>query len=660
MRKNWFIAAAAAVLAACGGDDDKKTQQPPVEQPEIALEANGVVGAVSDASAARVSGGAVYFVPAADVAALPMTTIAGKTGPEVAGATDDEPLEDLVAANAASYAKAEVDSKGVYRLATLPQGSYFVTFVPAEGAALLPGGSECRKAKASAELVGKRLDVSVSAATPADATFVGTGKCAGCHADQLTSEKFTMHRLGIWSPYHQGPMQDFGDRAAELMAAFTQKFEARGGAGTTIYFHSYDGTRAMDKYKTSETDPGANVSFTARVFKDGDKYKVELKNVKTPGDGDAVYTVDVVYGGGVKKQRYMTKMTAPGGGFFYAILPFQYQPDGVETYGRTSTVWRDYNSGTKWYDETNGKFRVYAVKDSFEKNCVSCHATGAVVTGSDTTNWTAQVIRDAQYGDFDYGDMGTPAEMNLGCENCHGPGSAHVAAGGGAGKFIVTPDLLTPEREAMLCGQCHSRPKGTLNTDSPVNAAGKMITAGTSRQVFLAEYATSQADGAAGDYYADEDRHSKSHHQQYSDFVRSGMYKNASELMTCASCHDPHGRPNARQLRADPTSNAALCGSCHQAQATDLAGHLTAKAIPMAAGKASFARCTDCHMPKAAKTGAGEPGIAITVDGVTTQYWMNDVTSHLFAVPDRSNATTQSMPVPYTNACGSCHVTKAP
>lgn len=653
MRKNWFIAAAAAVLAACGGDDDKKPQQPPVEPPEIALESNGVVGAVSDASAARLSGGTVYFVPAADVAALPITTIAGKTGPEVAGATDDEPLEDLIAANAATYAKAEVDSKGVYRLATLPQGSYFVTFVPAEGAALLPGGSECRKAKTSAELVGKRLDVSVSAATPADATFVGTGKCAGCHADQLTSEKFTMHRLGIWSPYHQGPMQDFGDRAAELKKAFTEKFEVDGG--TTIYFYAYDSTRGFDKYKTSESDPGTgDVDFTARVFKDTDgKYKVELKNVLNPGVGDAIHTIDAVYGGGVKKQRYMTKMTAPDGGFFYALLPLQYQPDGSEaaTHGRTSKIWRDYHGASKWYDHASGAFKAYLVKDSFEKNCVSCHAAGVAVTGSDTTNWHAEVIRDAQYGDFDYGDVGTPAEMNLGCENCHGPGSAHVAAGGGAGKFIVTPDLLTPEREAMLCGQCHSRPKGALNTDSPVSAAGKMLVAGSSRQQFLANHAASQADGAASDYYADEDSHSKSHHQQYSDYIRSGMYKNASELMTCATCHDPHGRPNARQLRADPTSNAALCGSCHQAQATDLAAHLTAKQIPMAAAKASLALCTDCHMPKTAKTGAGQPGI--------TGYWMNDVTSHLFVVPDRSYAQKTApgvdMPVPYTNACGGCH-----
>ena len=80
-----------------------------------------------------------------------------------------------------------------------------------------------------------------------------------------------MHRLGIWSPYQKGPMQDFSVRQAELYQAFTQKFEANGGAGTTIYFHSYDKDRGMDKYITSETDPGTGVSFTARVFKDGEQ-----------------------------------------------------------------------------------------------------------------------------------------------------------------------------------------------------------------------------------------------------------------------------------------------------------------------------------------------------------------------------------------------------
>lgn len=89
----------------------------------------------------------------------------------------------------------------------------------------------------------------------------------------------------------------------------------------------------------------------------------------------------------------------------------------------------------------------------------------------------------------------------------------------------------------------------------------------------------------------------------------------------------------------------------HTVQATDLAGHLTAKGIPSAGTKANVALCGDCHLTKAAKTGAGKPGLLI--NGV--QYWENDITSHLFKVPDRALATSQKMPVPYTNECGFCH-----
>ena len=44
------------------------------------------------------------------------------------------------------------------------------------------------------------------------------------------------------------------------------------------------------------------------------------------------------------------------------------------------------------------------------------------------------------------------AEMvgQTGCESCHGPGSKHVAAGGGRGKFIVNPG-----KEPSACFQCH-------------------------------------------------------------------------------------------------------------------------------------------------------------------------------------------------------------
>ncbi|HSN92377.1 MAG TPA: cytochrome c3 family protein, partial [Anaeromyxobacteraceae bacterium] len=410
---------------------------------------------------------------------------------------------------------------------------------------------------------------------------------------------------------------------------------------------------------TLESDPGTGtVSFTVRVETTVDGiHQMVLTNVKNPANGPFTYPVDSIYGGGVKKQRFMTELSNPSGRFL-AMLPLQFQHDGADPapYGRTSKVWRDYN-GYKWYDEAAQTFKTPAAKDSFEKNCISCHAVGVRITGSDATVWTAETVKDFLYGDFDYDGDGIREEMNVGCESCHGPGSRHWEEAG-QGRHIVSLSLLTPEREAMVCGQCHSRPKGALNTDSPVDADGWMMRAGTSRNDFLTFHATSQLDGAASDYYADPDKHSKSHHQQYSDFIRSGLYKNATQLMTCSSCHDPHRMTAARrQLRADPDSNAALCGSCHEGEATNLSGHIEAVKPGLGFHSDQGIKCTDCHMPRTAKTGSGVPGAVIA----SVQYWQNDVTSHLFVVPGKVNSSKAAggldMPTGYTKACGACHTT---
>jgi hypothetical protein len=669
-----FLATMAVGLAGCEGDDGKDgadgspgapgtpgTGTPGPTGPSgppglpagvLPTQPAGVVGYVKSAAGTAAESGTVYFVPVVDVAALPLTTVA-------VDSTNDEPLEDLIAANAATYQKATVSADGTYSLPTLTTGSYFPTFIPAVAdTSLLPGGSSSRKALASTSLVGKQLDIEVSSSTPADATFVGSGVCVSCHGIAHISE--TMHRLGIWSNYETGKLQNLGPRFDELYQAIEQKFEANSGAGTPVYFYDYDGTRGFDKFKTSETDPGANVAFTVTVRKTGNDLEFALKNVLNPADPDRVYKVDYVYGGGVKKQRYVTQLTNAAG-FYGAMLPIQFQHDGKDTYAdRTAKIWRDYNA-FKWYDWNTKTFKVPGPDDSFEKNCVSCHAAGARITKVEAAGnpavytWKATVVEDKFFGsgDFDYDGNGVRDEMNVGCESCHGPGSKHWEVAG-QGKYIVSPSLLTPEREAVICGQCHSRPKGFLNTDSPINANGVMMIAGTSRNEYLKNYAVSQLDGAASDFYGDPDKHSKSHHQQYSDFIRSSMYKNGTELMTCSTCHDPHQRTAfTRQLRNDPTSNVDSCGasSCHTVQATDLAGHLTAKGIPSASTKANIALCGDCHLTKAAKTGAGKPGLLI--NGV--QYWENDITSHLFKVPDRALATSQKMPVPYTNECGICH-----
>ena len=654
-----FISAVAFALSGCEGSDGAAgatgpagptggtggSGPPGLPAGQLALEPAGVVGYVTDVADAGINGGTVFFVPAGEVAALPPTTI------EV-DSTNDEPLEDLIAANAALYQQAMIETDGSYAVPVLADGSYFVTYVPdANDPGHLPGGNAARDAIDAAALVGTQFDLRVSSAAPADATYVGSGVCVSCHGRDHISE--TMHRIGIWKPGETGLLQNLEPRFDDLYMAVENKFGVPGG--TTIYYYDFDATRGFDKYRTSETDPGAGVDFTTTVFEDAAGLQMTLTNVANPADPPRTYPVDFIYGGGVNKQRYVTRLTNAFGQY-HVMLPVQFQHEGSEDpiYPRASKVWRDYH-GDFWYDTATSTFMEPPARRSFEKNCATCHAHGAQIEGSDATTWSLNTVEDRFYmsGDFDLDGNGVAEELNVGCEACHGPGSAHWETAG-QGKHIVSPSLLTPERETMICGQCHSRPKGSFGSDNPVNADGWMMRAGTSRNDFLTFYATTQLDANPGNLYDDPDQHSKSHHQQYSDLIRSGMYKNDRQLVTCASCHNPHERTAfERQLINDPTDNVATCGNgCHDAETLDLEAHLTIQNIPLPTNKAPLALCTDCHMTKTAKTGAGNPGLEI----LGVQYWMNDITAHLFTMPDRSlaNAPT-SMPVPYTNECGVCH-----
>ena len=201
-----LIAAVAFALGGCDGKDGAVgpvgptgatgptggSGPPGPPAGELPLEPAGVVGYVNDVAAAPLDGGTVFFVPAADVAALPPTTI------EV-DSTNDEPLEDLIAANAAAYQQAMIESDGSYAVPVLADGSYFVTFVPADDdPGHLPGGNAARVAVDAASLVGTQFDLRVSSAAPEDATYVGSGVCVSCHGRAHISE--TMHRIGIWKP----------------------------------------------------------------------------------------------------------------------------------------------------------------------------------------------------------------------------------------------------------------------------------------------------------------------------------------------------------------------------------------------------------------------------------------------------------------------------
>lgn len=651
---------AALSLAGCGSDNDGGA---PIKPTFL----------VTDTAGAAVEGATVYAVPAADVAALTATaldsTATTTSGNYTAAAlASDEPLEDLInGSGAAAYKSAVTDAggKAVFTENMAATDSVFIYVKPAT-ADHLPGGSICREAKAGSSLNNVKTAVEVSTTPSSSATFVGTSQCLTCHAEYATVKK-TMHKLGFMAPNAPSGLQDRSEFDADdgiyNMSAGLEKYTAGDATsgGTTVYFYDYDSTRKFDKFKTLESAPTGTVYATVRVYKDttDNKYKAQFTNVINPLDPNSgmIHEAVLTYGGGVYKQRNITKV---GNSLF--MIPLQFNQQGSDSSAdRTRKVWRDYHMD--WWVSSivanvSMTFKAKpAASASVDVQCAPCHFNGYKLT-SDATNtgyYTAEGVADAN-GEM-HPVMGVKQELNIGCETCHGPGSEHVAAGGN-GKFIVTPANITPERSNMICGQCHSRPQGngTFKNDSPLSSSNKMMIAGTSRADFLANQ-TSRQDAAAGDFWGDK-LHSKSHHQQYTDFIKTAKYRNATSLKTCASCHNPHGPGAAgvrHQLKA-ATSDNSLCLSCHTTVV--LASHMEAKtgtpAMP------ATTQCIQCHMPKTSSSGAGSNATAPFVGDSTTKYYTGDINSHLFDVPMKTSiSSTNTMPVPYTDTCGACHTQKS-
>jgi hypothetical protein len=642
-------------INGCTQPEAKQTKGPTnkvavadVSGQKLANEPTGptIKGMVEGGSGQKVANATVWLIPAEDVVAMAKTPIEIKKD-----AKNDEPLEDNLAANRERYAKGKSNANGEFSIAGVRDGKYFLYVEPADST-YLPSGDKSRKSLSTAELAAAPVKIELSGNIPAGTGYVGTSKCLSCHNEQEDFTK-TLHRLGIHAVGKDSKLQD-SSRFPNYNQGLNKLL-----AGTKFWFHGYDKSRGFDKYQISDKEPvdPATVSFTATFFKDSDgKLKFRTENAKDPSDAARVYPVDLTYGGGLYKQRYLYRV-GPN------LFPFvQYNPTGDNSYAdRSRKPWRDYHADWLFNEETK-KLANPRQGKSFDKECASCHFNGYSLTKTAAGDYIAGSVNDPG-GEMDIDGDGKPNEINLGCENCHGPGAAHVNAPPRMKPAnIVNPRKLAAERELMICGQCHSRPQGHLDNDQPVNAGwAMMLPPGISRNIYLTHY-TTREDAAGKDYWADG-LHSKSHHQQYTDFVKSSKYRNGNHLVACSDCHDPHGKAKfAHQMKVDATSPEA-CNTCHKDK-TDMQKHVEDKAKCTAVAARVKIACADCHNTKTMQTGAGLGKGMIGKDG--KNYWLNDITSHIYDVPRKDNVGVKgvdpgkAMPIPYTNPCGAaCHNTSA-
>jgi DmsE family decaheme c-type cytochrome len=178
------------------------------------------------------------------------------------------------------------------------------------------------------------------------------------------------------------------------------------------------------------------------------------------------------------------------------------------------------------------------------------------------------------------------------CESCHGPGSNHVAAGGGKG----VGGLITFRKDAgesaevknEMCLGCHQRGIQTYWKASPHASRGiACVNCHT-----LMEKTTAKSQLAkVGDKTAFFENRAETevcgqcHLQRKAQLMRSSHMPVREGKLTCTSCHNPHGTPNPAQLKQ--TSVNENCYTCH----TERRGPFLYEHPP------AFDSCTNCHEP---------------------------------------------------------------
>jgi Tfp pilus assembly protein PilF len=338
--------------------------------------------------------------------------------------------------------------------------------------------------------------------------------------------------------------------------------------------------------------------ITTRFFRKGDKYMVN-----TDGEDGKMQDFEVEYVFGVHPlQQYLLPLSR---GRLQALsIAWDSRPaaeGGQRWYHLYPDEKIDYKDPLHW----TGSYQ------NWNTSCAECHSTDL------QKNYTASTRSfDTQF-----------AELDVGCEACHGPGEEHVAlakaeklAGASSGGFptalqqrgewALAKDAHIARRTTPLesnaqidaCGRCHSR-RGTLGD---YHYGAPLL---DTHRLALPQWPLYYHDGQVRD-----------ENYVYGSFVQSKMHQAG---VVCSNCHEPH----SLQLRAPENG---VCAQCHVPTRYDTAQHHHHEA-----GSAG-ALCANCHMPE------------------TTYMGVDARRDHSMRIP----RPDLSMVIGTPNACNMCHTDK--
>jgi predicted CXXCH cytochrome family protein len=221
------------------------------------------------------------------------------------------------------------------------------------------------------------------------------------------------------------------------------------------------------------------------------------------------------------------------------------------------------------------------------------------------------------------------AEWNVGCERCHGPGSAHAEHPSRAN--ILNPAHMDYVAASDTCISCHSQGRPvTIPIEGKYYDWPVGYHAGLRLQDFwqLEEHTLGETTFT---HFPDGTAHKN--RMQGNDFVQSVMYRRG---ITCFTCHDVHGTDNYAQLRKPADK---LCLDCHAPLSPNGPRTATLEEHTHHKSGSAGSQCVACHMPK------------IETEGVPATF----VRAHTFRFI--TPAMTDKYKIP--NPCTQCHTDKS-
>ena len=162
------------------------------------------------------------------------------------------------------------------------------------------------------------------------------------------------------------------------------------------------------------------------------------------------------------------------------------------------------------------------------------------------------------------------------CENCHGPGSEHVAGGGDVTK-IFNPAKASAKDVDQKCLSCHAGAHPDFLRSPHARANVSCI-------------------GCHDIHSSKEDALLKApqptlcfqcHADQRAQFNMPFHHKVNEGLIKCSDCHDPHGTFNANNVKT-AADQSMICTKCH----TEVRGPFVYEHAPVKAEG-----CMSCHTP---------------------------------------------------------------